>query len=1001
MSVAIKETALLEFLNRKEPSLLAKILELRTSIEGWLSYIPQTFPHYTRHTVKHSDAIVLQMSKLLFREGDAAQPVLNLSPMEAYIAAASAYLHDAGMVTSEKEKSEILVSDSWKEWTADGSGSERLGQIEAFRKGGDPADPTLRHFIADRQTRFLIAEFVRRSHHFRAKEIMSLHQERMGLFALNDPVLLRTIGDVCVAHGLDQRDLEDRERYPDRRDVCGEQVNVQFSAVLLRLGDLLDMSHDRACPLLLSAACPLPPESLAHWSQYQRISHFLTAPDVIEIRAECENQDEHRYLTDWCQWLVRETQNASVLMSRAARHSNWALPAASMDGPAPTIKIVPSPTASYIPHRWKFEIDSDAVFTRLIEDVYESPSVFIRELIQNALDATRCQMQLDLQAEGLPVPEFPTQVDAARRARYGIRIGLEIKEITNYLSGQAEKRQVLTIEDLGIGMDTEVIQRYFLQVGRSYYTTAEFQRSFRFVPTSRFGLGFLSVFGASDGVTVETHKPTSISHDGPLRLGLSGPRNYLLIEKGLRRIHGTRIEVVLRTPMRHGEVTDAVSGWCRRVEFPIIVNELGSETTINSETPDQFVCEVPDVTEQGATLAVRQFDVHRHGIEGELYVFACRDSRGESWADWAWANYTYPEKHPQAAPPRSPQSVRCINGIAIDGGYGGDGPTAERIDYRDGSERPVLARNARRRAIWQNGDQKADPRISSRWGEIVGDPLAGSSRAKGAGRWKYIQSLVEIFPLGPFWNSIPEAIPIRFREGLQPLSLNAVLDIPRLATEVGQMDPLPARLRPGKIRSATPALSDLEWDSETPMLTAQDVDQLSRIHRNAIFRPRSIESVWWHTSGRLIALWASGSDQWESWGGKNVLWAGLLDAGKVGLDIHKTIDGVYGTAVLNTRSALIQWLLRVKESCSKGWYGLEPGQYSTLREMFYDATAYSSNHLKSLSHYIEGWRDIPGLPLELYPPPGDLSVDHFRPGRPPAESTEKGSLAAPRKPPAI
>src|ERR1035441_8875549 len=114
----------------------------------------QPTAEYTRHTVKHSDAIVLQMSKLLFREGDAAQPVLNLSPMEAYIAAASAYLHDAGMVTSEKEKSEILVSDSWKEWTADGSGSERLGQIEAFRKGGDPADPTLRHFIADRQTRF-------------------------------------------------------------------------------------------------------------------------------------------------------------------------------------------------------------------------------------------------------------------------------------------------------------------------------------------------------------------------------------------------------------------------------------------------------------------------------------------------------------------------------------------------------------------------------------------------------------------------------------------------------------------------------------------------------------------------------------------------------------------------------------------------------------------------------------------------------------------------------
>lgn len=538
-------------------------------------------------------------------------------------------------------------------------------------------------------------------------------------------------------------------------------------------------------------------------------------------------------------------------------------------------------------------------------------------------------------------------------------------------------------------MDTDVIQRYFLQVGRSYYTTAEFQRSFRFVPTSRFGLGFLSVFGASDSVTVETYKPTSTSHDGPLRLGLSGPRNYLLIEKARRRIPGTRIEVVLRTPMKPVELTEAVSGWCRTVEFPIIINELGSDATIDAETPDQFVYEVPDVTEPGATLVMRQFDVDRHGIEGDLYVFARRDSQGESWAAWSWAKYTYPQEHPQALPPRFPQSVRCVNGIVVDGGHHRDGPTAERLDYRDGSETPVLARNARRHTI----SRKHDLRISSRWEEIVRGHLAASNRAKGPARWKYIQSLVDDFPLDPFWNSIPEAIPLQVREGLQLLSLDAVLDLPRLATEVGQMDPLPTRLRPWN--SATPALGDLKWDSETPIMTAQDVDRLSDTHRNAIFRSRGVESICWHKSGRLIAVWAPGIDQWESLVGKNIVWAGLFDAGKVGLCIHKTIDNVYRTAVLNTHNALVQWLVRVKEACSKGWCGLEPGQYSRLRVMFYDATVYTAHDLETLSHYIEGWRKIPGLPPGLYPPPIDLSGDHFRPGRPPAESTEDGSPAVP------
>jgi molecular chaperone HtpG len=969
LAIPIEDAALLAFLRLKESALFAKIIELRNSVEDWLSYIPQTFPHYTRHTAKHSDAIVLQMSKVLFYENDAARPVLSLSPMEAYIGAAAAYLHDAGMVTSDKEKEEILLSDAWKAWISEGSGRERSAQIEAFRKGGDPPDPALRNFIADRQIRFLIAEFVRRTHHFRAKEIMSLHQERLGLFAFGDPVLLRTIGDVCVAHGLEQKDLEDRDRYPARRDVAGEQVSVQFVALLLRLGDLLDMSHDRACPLLLSAACPLPPESLAHWSQYQRISHFLTAPDVIEIGAECENQEEHRYLTDWCQWLVNELQNASVLMSRSARHSSWRLPAASMEGPGATIKIVPSATAKYIPRSWRFEIDPDSVFTRLIEDVYESPIIFIRELIQNALDATRCQMQMDLQARGIPVPDFPTQVDESIRTRYPIRMALETREIQNYLSGHSEKRQVFSIDDAGIGMDADIIQRYFLQVGRSYYTTSDFQRRFRFVPTSRFGLGFLSVFGASDSVVVETFKPTSPASDGPLRLSLSGPKNYLLIEKGRHRSAGTRIEVVLRSPMGAGEVTDAVSHWCRKVEFPVIVNELGSETRITPEAPEEFEYEMPDVTEPSRTMLVRHFNVARRGIEGELYVFATRDSRGESWSSWSWAKYSYPTKHPQASAPPFPQDLRCINGIATDfPGYGGGGPMASRVDYRDGSETPVLARNAARRDRFGS---RADPRLLSRWEEILREHLASAERASGPEKWKYIQELVRNFPLQGFWDTMPDAIPVAACKNIRLLPLSAVVTLPTLATTV---DP-DARYAYG----SSPETSDVEllWESATPLLTDRDARLLSEPHLAAIFGSRKIENASWHPSGKLVLLWVLGREQWESWN-KPILWCDLPDSTFVGARIHKTTDNIYGTVLLNTRSALVQWALRVKNSCAKESYGLKASQYERLRSMLYESVAYWGNELENLVSYLRGWREIPGLPPDLYPPAEEPTRDQFR-----------------------
>ncbi len=430
------QTALVQYLKIKQPVLFGKVIELRTAVQDWLAYIPQTFPHYTRHTVFHSDAIILQMSKLLFTDNDSTRPVLGISPMEAYIAIAAAYLHDSGMVISDEGKSKILDSEEWKAWTTqDGAAAKRWDDIRRFRNGNSPSDESLRYFLADVQTRFLIAEFVRRIHHLRAKDILTKNEDQLGRFAFHDPSLLRVIGDVCVSHGLPQRDLEDRDRYPDRRDIDGQEINVQFLAILLRLGDLLDMSHDRACPLLLNAACPLPSESLAHWTQYRRITHHLTAPDRIEVTAECENQEEHRFLADWCQWLVDEVKNAGLLISRSRRHQTWQLPIATIDGRDPTILIRPASHSNYIPSRWKFELDPEAVFTRLIEDIYEDPIVFVRELIQNGLDATRCKLYLDLRDTGEQLPDFPTQVPQDKRDRYPLQITLEQRQIKNELSG--------------------------------------------------------------------------------------------------------------------------------------------------------------------------------------------------------------------------------------------------------------------------------------------------------------------------------------------------------------------------------------------------------------------------------------------------------------------------------------------------------------------------------------------------------------------------------------
>jgi molecular chaperone HtpG len=208
-------TGLMVYLREASPLYYGKVQELREIIRAWLSYIPQTFPHYTRHTIEHSEEIILQLSKLLFIEEDAKRPTVTLSSAEAYILIASAYLHDAGMVASDSEKLELLKQDTWKNWTsANGGGERRWAEIQSLRNGLVPEDKEVRHFIADFQTRFLIAEFIRGRHHLRVADIIGQHQSTLGRFAFDDLQLQHAIANVCLGHGLSLHELDDVQNYP-------------------------------------------------------------------------------------------------------------------------------------------------------------------------------------------------------------------------------------------------------------------------------------------------------------------------------------------------------------------------------------------------------------------------------------------------------------------------------------------------------------------------------------------------------------------------------------------------------------------------------------------------------------------------------------------------------------------------------------------------------------------------------------------------------------------
>lgn len=965
----LRSSALYQYLQTKSPEYAAKAIELHDSISGWLAYIPQSFPHYTRHTVEHSEEIVVQASSLLFVDGNPKRPVVNLSGVEAYSLIAASYLHDAGMVASDEQKAEILNSPEWKEWTeGGGGGAVRYSEIVRFRESSTPSDDALRNFLADIQVRFLIAEFVRLKHHFRSGRLVEQHQSELARFAFDDPVLTRTIADICVSHGLSHHELHDDARYPDRRTIRGELINVMFVSLIFRLADLLDMSSDRACPLLLNAASPLPSESLAHWTQYQRITHRLVAHDRIEIHAECQNQLEHRYLQDWCSWLVDESEHAGTIMAHSRRHNEWVPPMVSIEGSNPSIRITPSPEASYVPSRWRLDLDPDIILERLVYDLHSNTKVFLRELIQNALDATRCQIFLELAGESPAFSGAFTRLDKIIRDRYPVCIDLVEREFTSPLSGERETRQVLTISDYGIGMDNEVIEKYFLQIGRSFYSSDEFRREFGFFASSRFGIGFLSVFAVSDHVEVDTLKAGGGT---PIKLLLTGPRKYLLSERGTRSTPGTSVEVLLREKFEPDELTTLVREWCRRVEFPIKLNDLGTYAMVEAESPDQFVYTVPDVTSKDSFFSVVSFPIERPGIEGELYVFVHTTKEGDSWADWKWARNRYPTLHPEAITPDFPDNLVCINGIAVSGRYKyAEEPMAHRLDFRHPAFHQSLARTDLGRH-YHTGRQ-AIPEVESRWGELLTTHLSNSAFAKKDDSWTYKQRLVGLFTLSAYWEDLPGTIEYVDHGQLKHTSLNEFLLLPEFCTTFALH-----RSDEGKNEGAYPDSS-----FNFPYLTNRHIDLLSNKHRNLIFGQRELADISLQ-SGSLILTWTTRRTppkivQWVL-SDNQIEVISLPFHDTVGFTIHLTTDNIQPCVVLNAEHSLIQWMLRIKEPCLDRKFGLIGEQYHQVVSLLLSTVRFGNTFegLKKLTNYLNGWMDLEDLPKELYPPKVELRRDCF------------------------
>ena len=128
-------------------------------------------------------------------------------------------------------------------------------------------------------------------------------------------------------------------------------------------------------------------------------------------------------------------------------------------------------------------IEFDSVLRVISEQVYDTPLAFIRENVQNAVDAIRIQAL----REHTPIGD----------AEYRVSVGVEGNN--------------LTVRDNGIGMSADDLQRFFWSIGASGKRTPE---AIAAGCVGEFGIGGFANFGVCE--TLEVISQTEGTESGTL-----------------------------------------------------------------------------------------------------------------------------------------------------------------------------------------------------------------------------------------------------------------------------------------------------------------------------------------------------------------------------------------------------------------------------------------------------------------------------------------------------
>ncbi len=571
-------------------------------LNNMLSNVSNIFPHYSDHSTNHSDMILSNIVRVIGKDR-----IVSFGATDLWLLLSAAYYHDIGMVLFQQRLQEIFSKEKlhdhffdFLEGIYNDKSSPLNDKIDFIELDGDLEwnkrikfknkvldENSLNSFIS------IFSDYIRKTH---GEESRNFIDKLYGKYDCSEtsitsiiPVRLFSIlGQICAGHTKDFCDVMKGISFEEQGVGDGYCCHPLLIACLLRMGDLLDLDNNRInmASIAFYGIKSLPSDSRKHLLKHRSIDHLVidnrkidihakvdSDNNLVETKGDCVNYEVAEVIYEWFSWLEKELQNQkSRWKSISPEYYNISLPDIGK------LEVDLGNGYEYLIGKQKpqFEINTKQAF-ELVQgmNVYKTPWVAIREILQNAVDTTLIKFWHDfdhtkLEGEDDINEKFKVQYDkyCQNIGRYESKSTCESKfdegipsDIKKYaiiidISTTEKKEQdaviasyKVKIRDNGMGMTKEDI-KYLLSVGSGKLNPNKKKRLQAmpdwFKPSGAFGIGFQSIFMLTDAVDIKTRsQENGKCYDIKMFSPLGKHNGAVLIKENTEeRIDGSFSEIV-------------------------------------------------------------------------------------------------------------------------------------------------------------------------------------------------------------------------------------------------------------------------------------------------------------------------------------------------------------------------------------------------------------------------------------------------------------------------